>query len=117
MRTLHTGSGLLIGHARRHGGKRTVLGNRHVLGMSTERTLVVPEHSVAGLKRRDAAADSLDHSGELIAQDRRSWPGEPGEESHEEGLGSPAGAVSPVHGCRVDLDEHLVVLDSRLLHF
>jgi hypothetical protein len=40
----------------------------------------------------------------------------PGEESHEEGLGGPAGAVRPIHRRRMNIDEHPIVPDSRLLH-
>ena len=42
-------------------------GNRHVLGMRTERTLVVPEDAVAHLERGDATAHRFDHSSELGA--------------------------------------------------
>jgi hypothetical protein len=85
--------------------------------MSTERALIVSEHLIADLERTDAAADRLDHSRKLSSQDRRVWPDKPGEESHEEGLGRPVGAVRPVHRRRVNLDEQLVVPGSRLLHF
>jgi hypothetical protein len=115
VRTLGTGCGLLLGHVRRHGRERAVLGDRHVLGVSTERALVVPEHSVAGLERRDATADRLDYSRKLSPEDLRSGPCESGEESHEEGPDSPVGAVCPIHRRRANLDEHLVVPGSRLL--
>src|SRR5271166_6445544 len=42
VRTLGTGSGLLVGHVRRHGRERAVLGNRHVLGVSAERASLYP---------------------------------------------------------------------------
>jgi hypothetical protein len=85
--------------------------------MSAERALVVSEHLVADPERRDAAADRLDHARKLSAQDRRPGPDKPGEESHEEGLGSPVGAVRPIHRGRVDLDEQPGVPRSRLLDF
>src|SRR5688572_9047523 len=47
VRALGAGSGLLIGHVRRHGRQRPVLRNRQVLGMSAERALVVSEHLLA----------------------------------------------------------------------
>ena len=116
VRTLGTGSGLLVGHIRRHGREQTVFGNRHVFGMSTERAFVVPEHPVADLEGRDAGADRLDYSCELIPEDRHPWSDESAEQSHDEGLGSPEAAVRPIHRRRVNLDEHLVVSGRRLFH-
>src|SRR5215212_9661414 len=84
--------------------------------MSTERALVVSEHLLANRERCDATADGLDHSGVLAPQDSRPWPDEPGEQSHEEGLGSPARAVRPIHRRGMNLDQYLVVRDGRLLH-
>ena len=111
VRALGAGSGLLVGHVRRHGRERTVLGDRQVLGVSTEPALAESEHLVADREGRDAAADRLDHSRELIPEDRRPWPDEPAEEPNEEGLARPEAAVRPIHRRRVDLDEHLVVPD------
>src|SRR5690348_4009681 len=83
--------------------------------MSTEGALLVSEHLVADPKRRDAAADRLDHARKLSAQDRRPGLDKAGEGSHEERPGSPIGAVRPIHRGRVDLDEQPIVPRSGLL--
>src|SRR5215207_3782065 len=115
VRTLGAGRGLLEGHVRRHGRKRTVLRHRHVFSVRAEPGPVVAEHPVADLKGGDATADRLDFSGEFIPEDGHPWSCEPGEEPIDEGLGRPQGAVCPVHRRGMDLDQHLVVLGRRLL--
>jgi hypothetical protein len=120
VRPLGTGSGLLIGQVRRHGGQRTVFGHRQVLGMGTEPAPVlqsaVAEHPVADRQGRDATADRLDLAGKLIAQDRHLRPDQPGEQPHDEGLARPEAGVRPVHRGRMNLDQHLVAGGRRLVH-
>ena len=116
VRTLHAGSRLLVGEVRRHVCERAVLGNRHVLGMSTVWPLVVSEHLVADLKGSDTTADRVDHAGKLVAENRRAWPDKPGEKSHEEGVRSPACAVGPVHRHCVDPHQHVMIAGDRPLH-
>jgi len=84
--------------------------------MRTERALGVSEYPVADLEGRDATADRLHFSRKLIPEDGHPWPDEPRQESHDEGLGRPVMAVRLIHGCRVNLDEQLVVLGRRLVH-
>jgi hypothetical protein len=111
VRTLGAGSGLLVGQVRRHVRERAVLGNRHVLGMRTERSFVISEYLVADCVSRDATADRFNYTCELVPQNRGPWPAEASEEFHEEGLGRPARAVRAVHCRRMNLDEYLVVPD------
>jgi hypothetical protein len=58
VRTLGTGGGLLVGHVRRDGRKRTVFGRRQVFSMRTEPAPVlksaVSEHPLADLEGRHA---------------------------------------------------------------
>jgi hypothetical protein len=84
--------------------------------MRTEPVPAEAEHPLADLEGRDATADRLDLSRELVPEDRHPWPEKPVEEAIDEGLGRPHAAVGPVHRGRVNLDEHLVVLGRRLVH-
>lgn len=56
---------------------------------------------------------SFDPSRELGSEDRAPRPIEPGEESHEEGLGRTVGTVRAIYRRRVDFYQKLVVLDDR----
>jgi hypothetical protein len=109
-------SGLLVGHVGRHRRDRTVLGNRHVLGMSAERASLYPNtlsptpNDATPLPTASTTpANSVPRTGDrgLISPVRNLM----------KGPGSPVGAVRPVHRRRVDLDEHPDVPRSRLLHF
>ena len=71
VRAFGAGSGLLVGHVRRHRRDRGVLRDRQVFGMRAEPALDVSEHPVADLEGGDAAADRLDHSRELGPEDAR----------------------------------------------
>jgi hypothetical protein len=84
--------------------------------MGPERSPAEPEHPVADREGGDPAADRLHLAGELGPEDRHPRPPQPDEEPVEERLGRPHPAVGPVHRDRMDPDQHVVVLDGRLLH-
>ena len=115
MGALGARGGLGIGQVGRHGREGRVLRDRQVLGVGSERALVVAEHVLADRECRDAASDLRDAPGELTSQTPRAGPEQPGEQPHEEGLGGPTGAVGPVDGCGMDLDEHVGDSNGRLV--
>jgi hypothetical protein len=100
---------LRICQASRDPGQRSVFADGQVLRVGPADSVVVPEHSITDGRGRDARADGLDLSGELVAEDRHPRAHEPCEDPGKERLSSPEAAVCAVHRRRVDLDEHLVV--------
>ena len=72
-------------------------------------------HAVTDRERRDGTADRVDHLGELAPEDARPEPDQTGEETYEERLGRPQGAVSPVHRRRMQPVQYVAVGDGRLV--
>ena len=88
-------------------GQRGALLDADELGVGA--AAVAAEDGVADLELGDRLADSLDHAGELHAQDLVPRPAEAGEELRDPWLPAAQASVGPVDRRGVDLDEDLVV--------
>ena len=88
--------------------------SRDILGKSAIPAVgEIPEHRIAHLKLRDVPADRCNPPRDISPKDLVLWLAQPRREPNHERVASQENAVTGIEGCRMDLDQDVIVSECR----